>query len=100
MDSAIDLREGGRWTLAQRAKNDFIWIGVEAALAIATRVPSSILVHAGRAIGALAHALVPSAKRIARENVARAFPEMSERDVRALVRRNYRRLGERLAEAV
>ena len=100
MDASIDLREGGRWTLAQRAKNDVIWIGVEAALAVATRVPPRVLLHAGRAIGALAHAFVPSAKRIARENVARAFPEMTERDVRVLVRRNYRRLGERLAEAV
>jgi Kdo2-lipid IVA lauroyltransferase/acyltransferase len=99
-EASIDLREGGRWTLAQRAKNDVIWIAVEAALAIATRLPDAWLRHVGRGIGAVAHAFVPSAKRIARENVARAFPEMDEREVRALVRRNYRRLGERLAEAV
>jgi KDO2-lipid IV(A) lauroyltransferase len=98
--SALDLREGGRWTLAQRAKNDVIWIGVEAALAVATRLPDAVLRRAGRTVGAIAHALVPSAKRIARENVARAFPEMSEREVRSVVRANYRRLGERLGEAV
>ena len=95
-----DLREGGRWTLAQRAKNDVLFVAIEAALGIATRLPASVLVHAGRALAAVAHGVVPSAKRIARANVARAFPEMSEREVRALVRRNYRRLGERLAEAV
>jgi len=95
-----DLRERGRWTLAQRAKNDVLYVAIEAALGIATRVPPRLIHHAGRAIAACAHALVPSAKRIARANVRRAFPELSERDVRALVRRNYRRLGERLAEAV
>ena len=100
MDAAIDLREGGRWTLAQRVKNDVIWLAVEASLALTTRLPPSILRHAGRTLAALAHLVVPSARRIARANVARAFPEMSEREVRALVRRNYRRLGERLAEAV
>lgn len=98
--SVADVREGGRWTLAQRAKNDVLYVAIEAALALATRVPSRVLRHAGRAVGAVAHAFVPSAKRIARDNVANAFPEMSEREVRALVRRNYRRLGERLAEAV
>lgn len=98
--TSIDLREGGRWTLAQRAKNDVIWIAVQVSLAITTRLPPNILRHAGRALAAIAHLVVPSAKRIARANVARAFPEMSEREVRALVRRNYRRLGERLAEAV
>jgi Kdo2-lipid IVA lauroyltransferase/acyltransferase len=98
--SSIDLREGGRWTLAQRAKNDVLFVAIEAALGIATRVPPGALRHAGRALAAFAHACVPSAKRIARANVARAFPEMSEREVHALVRKNYRRLGERLAEAV
>lgn len=100
MHAAIDLREGGRWTLAQRAKNDVLFVAIEAALAIATRIPANALRHGGRAVGAFAHAFLPSARRIARENVRRAFPEMSERDARALVRRNYRRLGERLAEAV
>lgn len=98
--TSIDLREGGRWTLAQRAKNDVLFVAIEAALAIATRLSPNVLRHAGRALGAFAHAFVPPAKRIARANVARAFPEMSERDVNALVRKNYRRLGERLAEAV
>lgn len=100
MEASFDLREGGQWTLAQRAKNDVIWVAVEAALAIATRLPESVLVRAGRGIGALAHALVPSARSIARANVRRAFPELDDRAVRALVRRSYRRLGERLGETV
>jgi Kdo2-lipid IVA lauroyltransferase/acyltransferase len=99
-EASIDVREGGRWTLAQRAKNDVLFVAIEAALAIATRVPEGMLRHAGRALGALAHAVIPAAKRIARANVRRAFPELSACEVNALVRRNYRRLGERLAEAV
>jgi KDO2-lipid IV(A) lauroyltransferase len=99
-DAAIDLREGGRWTLTQRAKNDVIWAVVQVSLAVAGRFPEALLRTAGRGIGALAHTFLPSARRIARANVRRAFPELGERDLRALVRRNYRRLGERLGEAV
>lgn len=95
-----DVREGGKWTLAQRAKNDVLFLLAHGSLAIATRLPDAVLRGAGRALGAVAHAVVPSARRIARENVKSAFPEMSDAEVRAFVRRNYRRLGERLGEAV
>lgn len=100
MDAALDVREGGKWTLAQRVKNDAIWIAAEASIALATRLPPGLLRAAGAALGAFAHAALPSARRIAEENVARAFPELDRRERRALVRRTYRELGLHLGDAV
>jgi len=97
MDAAVDVREGGKWTLAQRAKNDVILLAATAALAIARRVPPRFLRSAGVAVGALAWAILPRARRIAEENVARVMPDV---DARAFVRRVYRRLGEELGDAV
>lgn len=98
--TSLDIREGGTWTLAQRVKNDAIWIAAEAALAITTRLPLGVLRSAGVALGAFAHAVLPSPRRIAQENVARAFPELDARARRDLVRRAYRTLGRRLGETV
>jgi KDO2-lipid IV(A) lauroyltransferase len=95
----FDVREGGKWTLAQRAKNDLIFIAAASALAVARRLPPRVLRSAGIAVGALAWAILPRARRIAIENVGRAFPDMDERDRRALVRRVYRRLGRELGDA-
>lgn len=100
MDAAIDVREGGRWTLAQRVKNDAIWLAVEAALAVTTRLPRPWLVAAGAALGSAAHALLPGPRRVARENVAVAFPELDALARAKLVRRAYRTLGAHLGEAV
>ncbi len=100
MDAALDIREGGRWTRAQRVKNDAIWISSEVAIALATRLPARLLRAAGIALGAFAHAALPSARRIARENVARAFPELGPAGQRQLVRRAYRVLGGHLGDAV
>lgn len=100
MDAALDIREGGRWTLAQRVKNDAIWIAAEVSLALATRLPMRVLRSAGEALGAFAHAALPSARRIAEENVARAFPELDVAARRHLVRRAYRALGRHLGDAV
>jgi KDO2-lipid IV(A) lauroyltransferase len=98
LDRAFDLREGEQWTLAQRAKNDAVYFLAAAVLACVSRLPAGALRALGRALGAAAHALVPSARRLALENVARAFPERD--DHRALVRRVYRSLGAHLGDAV
>jgi KDO2-lipid IV(A) lauroyltransferase len=101
MDAPVaDLREGGQWTLAQRVKNDVLWLAAEATLAVTTRLPPGALRACGRALGAIAHALVPSARAIAEANVGVAFPELDTRARRALVRRTYRALGEHLGDTV
>src|SRR3954447_14350658 len=100
MSTAIDVREGGRWTLAQRAKNDVLWIAAVAALAITKRLPPRVLRMLGRALGAALHAAIPSARRMAVANVIRAFPDLDRAGARALVRRSYLALGETLGDTV
>lgn len=100
MAAVADLREGGRWTLAQRAKNDVLWLLAEGAVALTSRLPPRALRAVGAAVGALAHAAMPSARELARANVARALPELDAHARRALVRSSYRALGIELAETV
>jgi KDO2-lipid IV(A) lauroyltransferase len=97
---AADVREGGSWTLAQRAKNDVLFVAASAAIAIARRVPERVLRVAGMGLGAIAWAILPHARRIALENVTRAFPELGDDERRRLVRRVYLRLGDELGGAV
>jgi KDO2-lipid IV(A) lauroyltransferase len=96
----IDRREGGRWTLAQRVKNDCLWLLCSLAIATLGRLPPRALRRVGIAVGVLAHAIVPSARRLARRNVALVLPELDERARNALVASSYRELGGYLGEAV
>ncbi|MBS2015154.1 MAG: lysophospholipid acyltransferase family protein [Deltaproteobacteria bacterium] len=95
-----DVREGGRWSFGQRLKNDLVYAVITAAIATVGWLPRSALRRIGVGLGVLAHALVPSARRIARANVARVMPAMPERERRALIARVYRTLGEHLGDAV
>ncbi len=95
-----DVREGGRWPLAQRAKNDVLYVAIRGALGIACRAPTSVLRRCGRALGAVAHVLLARERRIARANVAVAFPELTPDAHAALVCASYRTLGELLGETV
>jgi Kdo2-lipid IVA lauroyltransferase/acyltransferase len=100
MNAACDLREGGRWSPAQRVKNGVLFALATVVLAIAERLPRRVLVGTGRVLGELARLLVPSARRIAERNVAQAFPDLTETAQRAIVRRAFRNLGEHLGEVV
>lgn len=97
---SVDVREGGRWTLAQRAKNDVLWLLASAAIALTSRLPPRALRAAGVGLGRLAHVLLPSARRLAVANVAVAFPDLELRARQALVARTYRTLGGYLGDAV
>jgi len=97
---ARDLREGGRWTWGQRVKNDALYALATAALFAARQAPLGALAALGAGVGALAHVAWGSGRRVALANVARALPEASERERRALVRESFRRLGSYLADAV
>jgi KDO2-lipid IV(A) lauroyltransferase len=98
--TSIDLREGGRWSLAQRAKNDVLWLLASAAVATLGKLPPRALRAAGVALGRFAHTVIPSARRLAERNVAQAFPELDAFACRALVARSYRTLGGYLGDAV
>ncbi|MFO0735882.1 MAG: lysophospholipid acyltransferase family protein [Labilithrix sp.] len=94
---ARDVREGGRWSLAQRLKNDVLFALATIAIATASRVPRRVVRSAGRAVGALAWLVLPRLRRLAEENAAEALPGV---EPRAFVRCVYRDLGARLGEVV
>jgi KDO2-lipid IV(A) lauroyltransferase len=97
---SIDVREGGRWTLAQRVKNDALFLLASAAIAATSRLPPRALRAIGVALGRLAPANLPSARRLAESNLALALPELEASARRALVGRTYRTLGGYLGDAI
>jgi KDO2-lipid IV(A) lauroyltransferase len=94
------VREGGRWTRLQHAKNTLLYVAITATLAVTTRFPAAALAVLGRGVGLLVWALAPRLRRRALANVGRALPGASERARAELVRRTYGELGARLGEAV
>jgi Kdo2-lipid IVA lauroyltransferase/acyltransferase len=95
-----DLRTGGAWSPAQHLKNGAIFGAATLALALSRALALRSLRTAGRALGAAAHALAGKARRTALSNVALVYPEMSDGERRALVRRTFMTMGELLADAV
>ncbi|HLK35177.1 MAG TPA: hypothetical protein VKU41_00405 [Polyangiaceae bacterium] len=95
---AQDLREGGRWTPLQRAKNDLLWALACAGLLVTAQIPPAVLARIGRAIGLGAYAVLGRARRTALDNVARVFPHLAVDERRAFVRRCFSTLGGLLGE--
>lgn len=97
---AADVREGGRWSLAQRAKNDLIFAGAFVALHGTRFVPPRWLRGAGRALGHVLHRLLGSERRRADANVARALPSLRPAERAELVSRSFVALGGVLGETL
>lgn len=95
-----DVREGGSWTPAQRAKNDVVYAAVAASLAIAGALPRPLLPALGRGIGLVAHALLGRARRLALRNVAACFPALSRKEHARLVRDTFLTLGANLGDTI
>ena len=76
--ATIDVREGGRWTLAQRVKNDVLWLLVSAAVATIGRLPPRALRAAGLSVFATIDA-GPHLKCLVRSGDASAARESLER---------------------
>lgn len=91
----MDLRDGGRWSLAQRGKNDLLHLAARAALGVG-RLPPHWRARLGSVAGSLIYALAPSLRRTAIDQLGRAFPQG---DAPELARRTFRELGVLLAEA-
>lgn len=100
MERVQDVREGGRWGAAQRAKNDALYALAAVSLAVAERAPPRLLRAAGAMLGRVAHLILPGPRRLAEANVARALPELDAQARRSLVRAAYRALGEHLGDVV
>jgi KDO2-lipid IV(A) lauroyltransferase len=95
-----DLREGGRWTLVQRAKNDALWALASVILRALRPWSLPALRALGRVLGETAFVFVRSARRTATGNLACAMPDADPRVRRALARRCFATLGESLADTV
>jgi KDO2-lipid IV(A) lauroyltransferase len=97
---ALDVREGERWTVVQRLKNDAIYGIVRVALALASLAPARTLRRVGRALGRLAHVVLARERRIAEANVLRVLDRTPEIDRQRIVRDTFEQLGEHLGDAV
>lgn len=62
-------------------------------------LPLALLAPVGQAVGALAYVFVAKRRRIARINLGLCFPELSEREREALLRRHFRAFGRALVES-
>jgi len=100
MKRKADLREGGRWTVVQRAKNDALWALAAVVLHGLRPWPLPALRALGRALGEAAFLFAASARRTAAHNLARAMPQTDARARRALARRCFATLGESLGDTV
>src|SRR5262249_14124315 len=60
-----DLREGGRWTLAQSIKNDVLYALIRIALSVIRPWPARVLRAAGRALGSAAFVVLRRERRTA-----------------------------------
>lgn len=84
-----DVREGGEWSLTQRAKNDTLFAMARAGLLL-THLPEGVLVRLGAGLGWLIHRLSPGLRSLAITQLARALPGA---DAHALAKRNFIDLG-------
>jgi KDO2-lipid IV(A) lauroyltransferase len=99
-NSERDLRAGGRWSPAQRLKNDLLWTLATLVLAFAQTLRVATLRRIGRALGLAVHAVASRPRAIARANVARVLPHLTPLENRALVQRCFAKAGEHLGETV
>jgi KDO2-lipid IV(A) lauroyltransferase len=95
-----DVREGGAWSLAQRAKNDALFALASLALG-ATRGASSERIRAvARRFGGLVFSLAFGTRAKAIRNLLVAFPDMPEHERREIARRAFRNLAAHVAETI
>src|SRR5262249_20787666 len=63
-------------------------------IAVLQILPLGVVARVGRVAGGLVYLADARHRRVARENLRRAFPEKSEGEIRTLARENFRRIGE------
>ncbi len=78
----------------------FIYWLAKAFVAGLQALPIEWVARLGSALGSVAHALDGRHREVARKNLSLCFPEKSEREIAAIARENFRRLGENYACAV
>ncbi len=81
-------------------KNGLIVLTTRLLVVVLTPLPRRVLQALGRALGLMAYVVLPSSRRIADENLARAFPGASGPERRALARLAYVTLGGLLGDTM
>lgn len=71
-----------------------LYIFANSVLLCIEALPLNFVARLGRAGGLMVYLLDARHRRVARRNLARCFPEKSSAEVRALVKENFRRIGE------
>jgi KDO2-lipid IV(A) lauroyltransferase len=94
------LTRPSTWSRRQRLKNDAIYVAARIALALASLPPRAWLRAFGAALGLTAWCLARGARRLAGENVARAFPALPARETSRRVRRAFVELGRLLGDTL
>jgi Kdo2-lipid IVA lauroyltransferase/acyltransferase len=95
-----DLREGGRWSVAQRVKNALLYGVARAILVLVSSWSVRSLRATGRGLGRLAYVLLPGARRLTHQNLSRALPGLSARERTRLARDVFVELGGDLGDTV
>lgn len=69
----------------------------KALIVLIQALPLGLVARMGHVGGAVVYLLDARHRRVARKNIARCFPEKSSGEVRALIKENFRRIGESYA---
>jgi KDO2-lipid IV(A) lauroyltransferase len=80
--------------------NTLIYWLARSVVAFIQALPLRVVARLGRAGGGLAFFLTARYRRVAMDNLTRAFPEKSASEIRAVAKENFRRLGENYAGAI
>lgn len=94
-----DVRDGKSWSLAQRAKNDVIYVLVRICVFFVGFCPRFALRAFGAFVGRVAYRALGRERRIAHENLAHAFPNLEEGARRDLAKDAFALLGRDLGDA-
>lgn len=74
--------------------DSLLYIVAKSLIVCVQALPLRLVARLGRIGGLLIYLLDARHRRVARKNIARCFPEKSSSEVRALVKENFRRIGE------
>ncbi|HEY1490970.1 MAG TPA: hypothetical protein VGF90_08015, partial [Verrucomicrobiae bacterium] len=77
--------------------DSLIYIIARAIIACIQALPLRTVARLGRACGGLAYWLDARHRRVARRHLTMCFGEKSKHEIRALVKENFRRIGENFA---
>ncbi len=71
-----------------------LYLLAKAIIAFLQCLPLLIVARIGRFLGGLVHALDARHRRVSRNNLRRCMPEKSEKEIRAIAKENFKRIGE------